>query len=287
MGTVRLPLTPKHAQPRLPPKYTLLLDGISIERKLQIVYCVSLVVLLKVCVHSRITKNGNRTHVCAVTMARTIFCCNSANEQIRSPIHGFTTGRLWRLGKHASCESCRYRVWCARRCCDTIGQFLSVLELALSRANTCSNRCRLLDQYVISWQTFALRVGFECHSCLQAQYTRGSIIPLSMLICSQDVQTMDLVSTPDAIAFHLVCITDYVLGRKGKWTNCDMVANASATNGDPVYREIVLIQSAVWRRAAATTTTDQHTPRQLFGELHLRSDLVPPVNTPDITGSRE
>jgi hypothetical protein len=118
----------------------------------------------------------------------------------------------------------------------------------------------------------------------QLQYTRGSIIPLSMLFCSQDAQAMDLISSPDGISFRLVCIIDYVLGRKGKWTNKDMIANAMTMAGQPVYREITLVQTAVWRRVSLRSTSgaNQHSPRRLFGEIHLRPDLAPPMETPDM-----
>jgi hypothetical protein len=118
----------------------------------------------------------------------------------------------------------------------------------------------------------------------QLQYTRGSIIPCSLFFSSQDTQAADLISSPQASVLRLVRITDFTLGRKGKWLSTDMDANARTTDGQPVHRNITFVQTATWWRGS--TLTDErdyeHRPRRLFGEIHLLPDLAPTTNTPDI-----
>jgi hypothetical protein len=117
---------------------------------------------------------------------------------------------------------------------------------------------------------------------MQLQYTRGSIIPCSLLFSSQDTQALDLISLPEAAILRLIRVVDFALGRRGTWGAADIWANGFSSDGHPIYRQITYIQKAAWWRRSSLTDVHDPCPRRLYGEVHLRPNLTPPVHTPDM-----
>jgi hypothetical protein len=96
--------------------------------------------------------------------------------------------------------------------------------------------------------------------CVKLIYTRGTPIPLFLLISSTDSQALDLLSATSSPAAKLIC------------NSHDLSANTrhSATVADS--RDI---QSAVWISVPSNATTHAVPSRHLIGEIHIPTSLKP------------
>ena len=106
----------------------------------------------------------------------------------------------------------------------------------------------------------------------QLCYTRGSVIPLILLLESQDLEALDLLSSPRSVVVRLRRSIKYHSGadptfERSAWRdpNLEHVAWRNAIEYSPLAR---------WW-PSAEISADFHSKRYLNGELHLVSNVKP------------
>ena len=100
---------------------------------------------------------------------------------------------------------------------------------------------------------------------LQLCYTKGSVIPLILLLESQDLEALNLISSPKSIVLRLRRFIKY-------HSNDDQTLEHFAW-GDAVQESSL----ATWWPSTEGSADDPnlHTKRYINGELHLESDITP------------
>lgn len=110
------------------------------------------------------------------------------------------------------------------------------------------------------------RMYFYCakwlalNSISQLVYTRGSPIPVSLLLTSTNTRALDLLAAPTAPDVKLVC-NSFTMAPKNRYTVTDTDARG--------------IQRAVWWPAGTSGES-----RRLMGEIHLSTALKPGAQLP-------
>lgn len=109
----------------------------------------------------------------------------------------------------------------------------------------------------------------------QLSYTRGTIVPCSILISTSDTQALDLLATPSAIVLSLVC---NMYARSAKHEKRE--ANSKRPHREPSTFEIDKrhLQRAQWWPAPESHLDGT---RRLMGEIHVSPGLKPAMLTPE------
>lgn len=142
------------------------------------------------------------------------------------------------------------------------------------------------------WNLYSLELIWFSQLC----YTKGSVIPLILLLESQDLEALDLLSSPRSIVVRLQRLIKYHSGQSptsesSPWTNPNFTFKPPKLTdpkfaSEPSTLTYSKLENLAWRNAveysplarwwpSADISADFRSKRYLNGELHLGSDVKP------------
>ncbi|TFK27773.1 hypothetical protein FA15DRAFT_665995 [Coprinopsis marcescibilis] len=120
------------------------------------------------------------------------------------------------------------------------------------------------DLFKVKGRLFGRSATVECILSVATPlcFTRGTAVPISLLLKSDDVQALDLLSSPKSVVCRLRRVIKYHAGQE---KSVEPLAWKDGLEDS---------QSALWWPCAEVDANTRHR-RRLSGELHLRKDLKP------------
>jgi hypothetical protein len=114
----------------------------------------------------------------------------------------------------------------------------------------------------------------------QLSYTRGAVVPISLLVRCSDDQVLDLLTSPTSPVVKLLCNVEFSSRMKAKQDHKPSMTAHGPLNAS-YYGEFRSTQSASWWTPRASDKKLDPSSRRLMGEIHVDPRLKPGLQTPE------